>query len=309
MHKAQRQRIWIVVVTGLLLACVLLLSTMPRSTTGELTGPGASLIRPITDFFAHLQDGVQSFLNVRQENIRLKDENQRLLEDNVQLRIQIKDNQLAAEEYNKLKSAFQLKSLFSNHGFVGSHILERPLKDGFDLYMVNVGREDGLEPLKTGKYAVLDQYANLFGTVYSSDALNSKILPLFHEGFSASGRTLSEPNVSFRVRGSLSLKDRGLVMADHIPLSSNLAIGDMVVTSGRGDGLLPGMAVGKVVDVRPSSRGDYLEAILTPACDYRTTEVVFILLPQVKTDDPTPNQEDERPKEDEHLQENEHPQE
>lgn len=293
MHKAQRQRIWIVVVTGLLLAFVLFLSTMPRSTTGGLTGPGASLIRPITDFFTHLQDGLQSFLAVRRENTRLKDENQRLLEDNVQLRIQIKDNQLAAEEYNKLKSAFQLKTLFSNHGFVGTHILERPLKEGFDLYLVNVGTEDGLEPLKTGKYAVLDQYANLFGTVYSSDALNSKVLPLFHEGFAASGRTLSEPNVSFRVRGSLTLKDKGLLMADHIPPSSNLAKGDTVVTSGRGDGLLPGMTVGKVVDVRTSSRGDYLEAILAPACDYRTTEVVFILLPQAKTDEVTGEEEKE----------------
>lgn len=305
MHKAQRQRIWIVVVTGLLLAFVLLLSTMPRSTTGGLTGPGASLIRPITDFFTHLQEGLQSLLEVRRENTRLKGENQRLLEDNVQLRIQIKDNQLAAEEYNKLKSAFQLKTLFSNHGFVGTHILERPLKEGFDLYLVNVGTEDGLEPLKTGKYAVLDQYANLFGTVFSSDTLNSKVLPLFHEGFATSGRTLSEPNVSFRVRGSLSLKDRGLVMADHIPPSSNLAKGDTVVTSGRGDGLLPGMVIGKVVVVHPSPRGDYLEAILAPACDYRSTEVVFVLLPQKQADEPvhkpgeqsSPAETDEGPQE------------
>ena len=75
---------------------------------------------------------------------------------------------------------------------------------------------------------------------------------------------------------SLLAQDARLKMS-YLARESQIAVGDLVVTTGLG-GIFPaGLVVGTVEDVLPETSGKSMYAVITPAADVRTVTSVFII--------------------------------
>lgn len=289
--KFKRNRFLIVALVVLGVLATMVFSVLPESREDPLSGGTSLVFRPIQRLVQGARDGIVHFFSAFSSANRLQAENERLKQENIALRLQIKDNEQAAEAYEDLRDAFHLKALFKFNDFQAAHVLNPGQSPFFDLQRLDVGILDGVD-LKNGKqFPVLDQYGHLAGRIYASDLASSKLLPLLHEGFAMNCSSKKDRLHTFRLRGDLRLKSRGLCVADQIPKEVQLKKGDVLISSGQG-GLFPeGIEVGEVVELRPGMTANEYQAVVKPFIDWSKETVLFVLLgsrEQVNEEDATP---------------------
>jgi rod shape-determining protein MreC len=78
------------------------------------------------------------------------------------------------------------------------------------------------------------------------------------------------------ISGSVDLAAQGLCQMDYLPRDSEIAVGDIILTSG--GGLFPkDIVVGKVAKVSPNSHGTSIAATIKPAADIPNVKDVFVI--------------------------------
>jgi rod shape-determining protein MreC len=275
--KLVRNRIFIIVLTTLLLLTVLLLSSLPGSPLNLLTSPVSALLEPIQSGTREIVDKITGFYESLTEGARIREENQDLLSENAGLRNRINQLEEAGRQYEALKTAFALKDQFDQYQIIGGRVLTREIGSWFDVFRVDIGTRDGITVSETLSYAVVDAQSRLIGRVLSTDVVSGKILPILHEGFAVSGKVNIINGSLLRVRGDLDLKSQGLCLIDQIPSNASLQIGDEVISSGAG-GLFPaGIPIGKIVKIIDKSARDQRQAYLQPYADLQNLTTVFIM--------------------------------
>lgn len=280
MSKGRKTRILIIVLVSILLITIMLFTTLPESGRNALTAPFSAVFKKVELFFGSVRDGIGDYFKTASNNRELRSEIRDLEEQNVRLRLQIKENEVGAREYERLKNAFNLQRQFDYADIEAARILEYPQAPGFDLYRIDKSSElIGNHGLGQG-FAVVDSEAHLFGRIYNTDGVTSKVLPLTHEGFSAVVRVDGENTSPFTLRGDIKWKDQGLCLAEDISEDVSLTAGSVIVTSGQG-GIFPhGIEVGTVEKVLAPNTLGRRSALIRPSIDFSETSVVFILMGQ-----------------------------
>jgi rod shape-determining protein MreC len=206
----------------------------------------------------------------------IRQENEKLAQENAQLKNKVSQLEAAGRNYEELKTALQLKDKFDRYEIAGARILTRELGTWFDVFKIGSGTVDGITITESESFAVVDAQSRLIGRVLSSDLTTAKVLPLLHEGFAVSARVNEVNGAIVRLRGDIELKENNLCVADQIPSSSDLRIGDELVTSGLG-GLFPeGILIGSIIEFRDDAAGRKI-AIVRPSVDFDNMSVVFIM--------------------------------
>ncbi|MBT7619157.1 MAG: rod shape-determining protein MreC [Calditrichaeota bacterium] len=95
---------------------------------------------------------------------------------------------------------------------------------------------------------------------------------------------LSDPNLGIAGRLRRSREDgivhsssKGLLKFDGVPVSSSVAIGDTVLSSGLGGFFPPGIIIGYVTEFEPDANGWLWQISLVPCVEYGQLEDVFIV--------------------------------
>jgi rod shape-determining protein MreC len=273
-----RIRIFAVVIATIVLVALIVLSLVPGSPLSHLTTPLSGIFNPVIRLGQKASDAVTGWFSTLAESNRIRNENEALMLENARLRNELTQLEDAARQFEELREALDLKTLYPSYDVKGGYILNRAIGQWFDVFRINLGQSDGLVVTSDISYAVVDAESNLIGRVFSSDLGSAKVLPVIHEGFSISARIDRSNGVAVRVRGDLELKDDNFCLADQIPLDAGIVAGDRIVTSGAGGFFPEGILVGIVESVRLSPDGRTHEAILTPAASFDRTNVVFVLI-------------------------------
>lgn len=280
MSKHQKNRILAVVLVGLAVASIMLFSILPDQPSSNLTSPLSVALRPFERVFGGMASFFQNHFATTRLNSELQSENDRLRSENLDLRLQIKDNEQAARAYEDLKQAFSLKDRFPHRQFLAANILQAPLDPHYSYFRLDVGRTDGIDFQASKAYAVVDENASLLGALVSSDALSSKLMPIFHEGFSCSVIGERDPAHSFMLTGQGYFTDKHILKAENIPEDLDLVPGDKIYSSGRG-GIFPErLLCGTVIALGPVNSMGQRTAEVEPASGLEGKEVLFVLLPQ-----------------------------
>ena len=280
MSKHQKNRILAVILLMLAVASIMLFSILPDQPSSNLTSPLSVILRPFEWAFGGISDTIQNHFASTRLNKELQGENTRLRAENLDLRLQIKDNEQAARAYEGLKQAFSLKDRFPQRKFVAANILQAPLDSNYCYFRLDVGRADGINFEETAAYAVVDENASLLGSIISSDAVSSKLMPIFHEGFSCSVISERDPGRSFILTGQGYFADHQVLKAENIPEDLDLVVGDKIYSSGRG-GIFPErLLCGRVKTLGPVNSMGQRTAEIEPASGLEGKEVLFVLLPQ-----------------------------
>lgn len=271
-------RIFIVVLVTVAILATMILTALPGSTRTIIADFFGRVFDPVVSFFQSGVESVGSFFSAVSENRQLKDEIDKLEKENSDLRQEVRINEEKVKAYDELEDALNLKSRFKDIEIVGGEVINRSIGPMFDLFRINLGREDGIWVTGDRSYPVLDSQHNLVGRLYSSELGSSRVVPLIHEGFSISSKVSASAGNNFRVRGTVEYKNRRLCLADQIPEGTPLSVGDLIVSSGDG-GLYPeGIEIGTVVEIITDSRSNTMQALIDPNTQLEELNYVFVLI-------------------------------
>ncbi len=280
MHRSKGPRIIVVIILAIVILAVLMLSTIPDSSPIPLiTTPISKIVNPVYRSLRSVTDSIKGWFDSLKNSEKIRQENELLKQENARLANELSQKEEAALQYEELKDALQIKTRYDSYIIKGGYILNDGFTGWFDLYRINLGREDGITVTAEDSYAVVDAGSRLLGRIYSSDINSSKVMPLIHEGFAINAVSGSGTvAINCRVRGDIELREQGLCLADNISGQAVLQVGDELRTSGQGGNLPAGLLIGTVNDLRYSNQGDIIAAVIKPAAPEENRSIVFVLI-------------------------------
>lgn len=276
--KRRGPRIMLIVLITAGLLTVFILTALPGTTRSGLGDYFGSLFEPVFSVFQKGLDGGRAYFGAVSQNKKLKEELADLEEEKARLELQLLEDRDKIKAYEELKEALGLVSAFENKTIQGARLANRDLSAYFDLFRIRAGRLQGIQVQADRTLPVVDKRMALVGRIHSSELNSSKVMPLIHPAFAVSARVEGSYRSSFRVRGDLELKDKGLCLADNIGEGTPIRLGDRLITSGEG-GLYPeGILIGEVVALERDGHGRLLFCQVKPAADFEQLTHVFVLL-------------------------------
>lgn len=267
----------------LLLVAVVILGAIPNSPVKNMVKPINAVISPIQKIVKNAGDALGNFYAAISDGIAIREENQELKSQIVELQYVITQNDEARIKYEELKDAFHIKDTFSSYEIYGAAILSRDADEWFSIIRVDIGTDDGLVVDNGSSLAVVDVQMNLLGRVIETGKDNSKILPLIHEGFNVIGKVNEVNGAVVVISGDSYLKNDGLCLVTGIDANIIPEIGSEIVTSGDG-GLFPqGIPIGTITSVDTSDPLN-ITATLLPYTEIGSVKDLFIMVPNAPED-------------------------
>jgi len=283
LRKLFSNRIFLLILTTLLILAVIIFSSIPGNPIHSITTPVSVFLDPVQKAVQGAGNSVSDFFSAITDGMSLRKENDSLKEQVAKLQYQVQQDEEASKRWQELKDAFHIKDTFENYEIYGASILTREADEWFSVIRIDAGSNNGVSISGTNSYAVVDSQMNLVGRVLSTDTSSAKVLPILHEGFSVSAKVDAVNGAVVHVHGEFELKTKGLCKVDQIPENVELKVGDVLVTSGVG-GLFPaGIPIGVIVSVDNTSEL-LRSATLKPYTDISSLRDLFVLIPKDVSD-------------------------
>lgn len=254
-----------IILTLLLLFNFLLLSVQIRSEKGELllTRIGIAAITPLVYaehfFFGSISDLIDQYIylvSLKKENLRLEEENMRLMAELNQLKGL---KALAEREY---LSAITEPLLFN---YVSGSIIHKNMHLFSDTVIINQGTLSGIapnQPVISGE--------GLVGRVIASNPLTSEV-ELIIDPLASAGALLEDSRIQCLVRGTASPN----LSLEFVSISDKVRIGEMVYTSGTDDIYPKEIPIGRIISA--SDGRVYQEIEVAPVTNFTKLEEVLII--------------------------------
>jgi rod shape-determining protein MreC len=251
---------------------ILLMGVMSYQISDPVTGRsvlvsvGYRLFSPIQStlagIFTVVINGVQKYLYLTTTN----QENQRLLHEISELKIQIRLADQIRHENDRLRRVLELKQRLPYHLIAGEVTARDAKASQSRTLMVNRGSRHGI----TSMMPVVTP-EGIVGIAIYVDVISTKVL-MITDAAASIGAMLERG----RVAGILSGDGRNSCILKFLPISVQVKKGDLVVTSGQ-EGIFPeGLAVGRVLqEVNESSLYRSVEVVPFPNFT-SVNEVLFL---------------------------------
>ncbi len=201
---------------------------------------------------------------LRQRNRELEALVERLTVENLQL------SEMAAENAT-LRAFFRFAQANPAFDLRGGQIIARPLGVGTSPYvqiiLIDLGSRHGL---RQGMPVVTDR--GLVGRVTQVFATGAEVLLLTDPASAVNVITQAS-----RAPGVLRGRVGQLPIMDFIPLTAEVAVGEIVITSGLGGTFPKGIIAGQVVEVLRNDNQPFQQAIVQPTVDFDRLELVLVM--------------------------------
>ncbi len=169
-------------------------------------------------------------------------------------------------ENSKLREMLEFKAS-NEYILVASEVIANSSDPGVKGFLIDKGRNDGIDV----NSPVLS-LNGIVGLVHRVGDRSSLI------------QLLSDPNLGIAGRIRRSREDgivhsagRGLLKFDGVPISSSVAVGDTVLTSGLGGFFPQGITIGYVIMVEPDANGWLWQVTVKPSVEYGQLEEIFVV--------------------------------
>ena len=240
------------------------LAPMTSQIRGILTNPLQKASASVSASFSGLFDRMFRSGEILEENERLKEENRRL----TQRQLEFDKYKLENEQ---LKEYLDIKEKNPDFDFETAFVIGRDPNDRFYAFTIDKGSLDGIslhDPVITE-----DGLVGMVVEVGPTYAKVATILDVMLEISSYDSRT---KDIGITT-GRIDLAEEGLCQLTLLQRESGASAGDIVITSNVG-GLYPkDLVIGTLREVRTESHGISLYAVIEPAVDVRTVKDVLVI--------------------------------
>jgi len=268
-----RNKIFLLLLITIILIVLLQASYSNKNILKYLRDLVTTIISPLQKFFLSTGEKVEYFFSMFKEIKTLKEENEELKIKISELEKENRELLEYRDKINDLRSALSLKSQFEDYELVGANIIAIDAGNWFNLFTIDIGKKDGIN----NDYPVITSTKGLVGRVLRADLTSSKVISIIDEDSVVSCWLSKSGGGHVMVRGDLTLKEQGLCMMYNIPQNVDVAVGDVVETSGLG-GIYPkGILVGRVEEIVNAEDKYFRYAIIKPEVDFKKLREVYIL--------------------------------
>lgn len=225
-------------------------------------GAFAEVQRATTSAGGRVQDTWQNYFALQQ----IRRENADLTHEVAELRIKLQSERAVAERSRTLEGLLELRSQTALMT-TGATVIGGAANPEFRTMTIDKGAHDGLK----GDMAVIAP-EGVVGRIILPTSRASKVQLLIDKN-AAAGALIERTRAQGVVRGLGTSR----LQLDFLPSSTDVKVGDRVVTAGI-DGIYPkGFVIGQVESVRRSG-GEYTDVVIKPAVEFASLETVLVVL-------------------------------
>jgi rod shape-determining protein MreC len=197
---------------------------------------------------------------------QVRQENERLRQELGQLRVRLQEERALAQQSRGLQHLLELRQR-TELATTGATVIAGAAAPDFRTVTVDKGTTDGLRP----DQAVISP-AGVVGRIIIPSARASKVQLLIDRN--ASAGALVERS---RAQGVVLGNGGDRLRMEYVSSTADVAVGDLVVTSGI-EGIYPkGFVIGQIESVERGA-GMFSSIIVVPAVDYSSLEDVLVVL-------------------------------
>ena len=267
--KDNKTRLIGIIVSIILLILIVVLSNLGGATTGfrEVMSKGFLTIQ---NGLVFVRNGMFSSQVEKNDIKTLKDNNGKLLKENVELKEKLREYEIIKAENGKMKDFMNLKNKYSDYQTVPATIIEKSISNYDKVLVINSGENDGV---RVNMPVIASD--GLVGYVISTNKATSKVQLITDTASTVSGN-ISTAESTILIKGQLN--QGSILKASYIPTEATVLQGDEVYTSGIG-GIYPkGILIGKIKEViNTKNESDKYANIETAVNFNKLTNVLVIV--------------------------------
>lgn len=240
------------------------LATIPATIAG-------AIITPLQSAVTSVSDGISGFFGQFGSSKETREELEQAQKELRELREQVVDYDKMKEENEWYAKILGLHEQHSDYTFASGKVIAVDPLSPFGNFTINAGTKSGIavgDPVITAE--------GLVGLVSEVSFTSCKVRTILDIN-SKAGAMISRNGNTAITGGAPPLAEKGLLRLNTLEKSSGAAIGDIVVTSGRGGVFPEGLLIGKITEVNPESDGLSLYAIIEPYVDVRSLKNVMVI--------------------------------
>lgn len=258
-----------------------------RSFFNMITQPIQQGYHKTEEWFNDISSNFQSKEELIKENISLKEELNRLQNENLKL-------QSDARRVQELEELYELDIYYKDYPKTGAQIVGLSPNNWYETFLIDKGSKKGIVEYMP---VLSDQgLAGHIGEVYDDYA---QVISVVNENSYIYGQINRKNGDLVGVQGArgynsaeIGIIDEDLCMVQFITDEIDITIGDEIVTSSLGDIYPPGLRIGTVTEIIPIATGYESIALVKPAVDLDQMDTVLIITEIWKQDLLENNNED-----------------
>lgn len=238
------------------------------------SGAGAAL-NPVQKVIYSTNKRMESLIDffLRYEDV--KQENEELLIQNIELQAKLRSYVSMSEENEKLKEMFEFKNRQDQYDYLGTNVIGKSGNGIIISYIIDKGEEDGLRQGMT----VMSQ-EGIVGQITETARTWSVVETLSSENISIHVTLVEDKANSGILEGHVGSGRKQMAKISYLPIDSTVKEGDNVVTSGLGRFYPPDFYVGKVVKVNEDKGNLMKTAIVETAVNFDDARMLFVIKPK-----------------------------
>lgn len=225
------------------------------------------VISPFQELAVSINEKIDSVYKRQSDYDELKAKNEELEKELREANEKLHEASLDTDENEWLKGYLGIKDEHNDYTFCDAKVIGRD--DG--ILTLNKGSFHGIEP----GMAVINENG-IAGKITEVGSNYSKMAVVTHSSFSA-GIIVEERAENGVISGDFSLYEKGLSLVSYLPVNTQIAAGDRIITSGLGSTLPDGLAIGEVTEVYKDEFQREVKAYVKPYVSPDSINKVMII--------------------------------
>ena len=253
----------------------IILYTINNQNKGAVSSGLGSTINPLQKVVYSISDKIKGSLDFFLNFSTVKEENEQLAKENVELKNSLLEYDKLKEENERLREVLNFANSKNNYDYVGTEIIGYSGESYLDGYIIDKGEEDGLK-----KDMVVISDKGLVGQVTSTGTNWAIVESVLSENIAVSVMVDSTRETTGILRGYITRTNNGLTKITNLPLDSKIKEGDVILTSGLGQIYPKEVRIGEVISVETDEIKVMKTAIVKPYVNFNKLEELFVIIPK-----------------------------
>lgn len=269
-NNSQRRKKKIIFIIIFLILAIMFVAFFFRNSNNKMVSNISSFIsKPI----AVVYNGINKITDSTSSDIdELRAQNEELKKENEELKIQALETQKIIDENTTLKEMLDIKKEYQHYKTVMGNIIYREHDNWTQTFTIDIGANDGIEIDQTVVHK--DGLVGYISNVTQTTAVVTTILDA-SSSVSVNISTINEPAV---VNGDLELKSQNRLRLTYIPLDTEIAVSDMLYTSGIGVMYPSSIPVGRIVEIVNNKNDVNRYALVEPCVNISKISEVAVII-------------------------------
>lgn len=252
----------------------IIIYTMNNEQKDAISSGVGSAINPLQKVVYTINDKIKNGLDFLLNFSEIKEENEALTKENIELKNKLLEYDKFKEENDRLREVLNFKNSKNNYSYLGCEIIGYSGESYSDGYIIDKGENDGLK-----KDMVVISDKGLVGQVTSTGSNWAIVESLLNENIAVSVMVNSTRETSGILKAYVTRTNSGLTKLTNLPLDSEIKEGDVILTSGLGQIYPKEIRVGEVISVETDEIKVMKTAIVKPYVDFDKLEELFVVIP------------------------------